>query len=528
MFYILYKLYQLIYIIKKFMNIYDDKNKIDNDYCKSLKDTIFNSGCIGIKFSQWILSKMRSEPSTNCNFAIEYFEDLFDDCPRHSWKLASKNFKKSFKFNIEDIIDINSIKLIASGSIGQIYSANLIRPYKLEVLSNNKNLNKKDSKFNNSSNKLNYEVMYIRKVAIKIKHPNVNKEADVYSKIFNFLSYIQKNSYLKKKFYLHFDFDDFMENITQQINLNNEMFNSNILRKNFENNDCVYIPKVLFSSKNVLISEFIEGNDFNELTEYNQLKLSLNYIAMINKMCIVDNFVHGDLHHKNWKPLLVNDNNRYHLDNIDAKNNSINNASNENNENKPKKYKIVIYDLGICFKSEDETFMRELFEVFESGNTDKLAEVALKGISKPKNSNICTEDIKELVTNTVDNFQKKALDVINITNNLNKVLSEHNLKLSTVALNMCVMFTLIDHTLKRQNIIGGNIAPNHYYNILKSKQLDLIAYCKTNNSYQDLVVFLEEKIKRLSALNKDKLEIFIKRSQDSYLSLDLPSDSDEE
>ena len=138
------------------------------------------------------------------------------------------------------------------------------------------------------------------------------------------------------------------------------------------------------------------------------------------------------------------------------------------------------------------------------------------------------EDVKELVTNTVDNFQKKALDVINITNNLNKVLSEHNLKLSTVALNMCVMFTLIDHTLKRQNIIGGNIAPNHYYNILKSKQLDLIAYCKTNNSYQDLVVFLEEKIKRLSALNKDKLEIFIKRSQDSYLSLDLPSDSDEE
>ena len=63
MFYTIYKLYQLIYIIKKFANIYNEDTIVNNDYCLDLKESILNAGCIGIKFSQWILSKMRSEPT---------------------------------------------------------------------------------------------------------------------------------------------------------------------------------------------------------------------------------------------------------------------------------------------------------------------------------------------------------------------------------------------------------------------------------------------------------------------------------
>ena len=88
------------------------------------------------------------------------------------------------------------------------------------------------------------------------------------------------------------------------------------------------------------------------------------------------------------------------------------------------------------------------------------------------------------------------------------------------------MFTLIDPTLKKQNIVGGNVEPNHYYNVLKAKQLDLIAYCRVNNAYSDLIEYLEDKVKRHSEMNKDHLQIFVKRSKDSYLSLDAPSDTD--
>ena len=492
MFYTIYKLFQLIYIIRKFANIYNEDTLVDEEYCNNLKTAILNAGCIGIKFSQWILSKMRSEPSTNCNVAIEYFEDLFDNCPTHDWEIAKKSFYNTYKIDIYSIIKCDTLELIASGSIGQIYYAELINPYKFEYY-----------KLDPDTNKIKINKKIINKVAIKIKHPNVNYEAKIYNNIFKFLTYIQQNQHLKKSFHLHFDFNDFIDNIIQQIDLNNEMFNSNIIRKNFENNNCVYVPKVLFSSENILISEYIKGDEFDDLTEYNQLKVSLNYIAIVNKMCIVDNFVHGDLHHKNWKPLAMYDNN-----------------------NNIKNYKIILYDLGICFSCEDKDFMRDLFDVFESGDIDGLSEVVLRGIIKPDNNTLTNEDIRELVVNTVDTFQKKALDVINVTNNLNYALSDYNLKLSATALNLCVMFTLISHTLKRQNIVGGSVEPNHYYNILKAKQLDLIAYCKVNNAYQDLVVYLEDKVKRHSKMNKANLQIFIKRSKNSYLSLDAPSDSD--
>ena len=492
MFYTIYKLYQLVYIIKKFANIYNDITLVNEEYCHDLKESILNAGCIGIKFSQWILSKMRSEPTKNCSFAIDYFEDLFDNCPTHDWEIAKKIFYKTYKMNMDSIVKEDTIELIASGSIGQIYYAELITPYVFEYF-----------KIDTKTNKIRIHKKIINEVAIKIKHPNVNSEASIYSSIFRFLSYIQKNQHIKKNFHLHFDFNDFIDNIIQQIDLNNEMFNSNIIRKNFENNDCVYIPKVLFSSENVLISEYIKGEEFEDLTDYNQLKVSLNYIAIINKMCIVDNFVHGDLHHKNWKPLSMSD-----------------------GDNNIKNYKIILYDLGICFKSEDKTFLRDLFDVFESGNIEGLSKVVMRGIIKPENSTLSEDDIRDLVVNTVDTFQKKALDVINVTNNLNDALAKHNLKLSSSALNLCVMFTLIDHTLKKQNIVGGNVEPNHYYNVLKAKQLDLIAYCRVNNAYSDLIEYLEDKVKRHSEMNKDHLQIFVKRSKDSYLSLDAPSDTD--
>lgn len=494
MFYILYKLYQLISIIKKFSNVYDSTYIIDDDYCLNLKDSILNSGCIGIKFSQWILSKMRSEQGINCKFVVDYFEDLFDDCPKHKFEYSKKIFKKTFKLNIGELIDENSIKLIASGSIGQIYKAKLLIPHKVNRVI------KKEGKIDYQ----NYDIKY---VAIKIKHPNVDSEASTYNKIFNFLSYLQKWNSLKNKFHLHFNFDDFINNILEQIDLNNEMFNSNIFIKNFENNNCIYIPKVIYSSKNILVSEYINGVDFETLTDYNQLKVSLNYIGLINKMCIIDNFVHGDLHHKNWKPLPVFNSKKNNYD-----------------------YKIILYDLGICFKSHDKEFAKDLFEVFEIGDIDNLGKTLIRGIIKPPNCTFTSEDIKEILVSAIDNFKKKSLDVINITNNLDITLSKHNLKLADITLNLSIMFTLVDHTLKKQNIVGGNVEPNHYYNILKAKQLDLISYCNVNNSYQDLVVYLEDKIDRHSKLHKDDLEIFIKRSQNSYLSLESPSDieSDEE
>ena len=52
---------------------------------------------------------------------------------------------------------------------------------------------------------------------------------------------------------------------------------------------------------NIIVSSFEDGSYIDEISEYQRCKVALNLLCLVHNMCMVDNFMHGDLHIKNWK-----------------------------------------------------------------------------------------------------------------------------------------------------------------------------------------------------------------------------------
>ena len=117
-----FKIINLIYYITC-----NDITSFDNKKLNKLKLQLIDNGAIAIKFMQWFLSKKISENDNgDYDYIIDVFNDLFDNCPHHSLQETEDLFLKNFKVDMKDIIDYSSLKVIGSGSIGQVYKAKLL------------------------------------------------------------------------------------------------------------------------------------------------------------------------------------------------------------------------------------------------------------------------------------------------------------------------------------------------------------------------------------------------------------------
>ena len=154
---------------------------------QNLKKLIFSCGSIYIKLFQWYISKLKSNiiddfkiiEKTNTNKFINYFEDIFENCPHHSLEHTQEIFKNSIcNTNIEDYVDITTLKVIASGSIGQIY-------YARRAIDN-------------------------IEIAIKVKHPDIAQNLNNQLTIIKLFKFAQSFKYIKNKFKLIFNIDDFL------------------------------------------------------------------------------------------------------------------------------------------------------------------------------------------------------------------------------------------------------------------------------------------------------------------------------
>ena len=288
-------LYLFIKIIFKFKYIFEDENLLNNkNYIKDLKNNILNCGCISIKFTQWIVSKLKgSDNNQKYKKIIDDLEDLFENCNIHSLEYTKEIFKSSFNCDMESIIDIDSLETIASGSIGQIYKAKF----------------KKNNIFN-----------FDKEIVIKVKHPDIEYVKNYQMWVINVLKLIQKNNYYKNKLQLHINFSDFIDTLNKQIDFNVESINCKKFYDIYKDNKFVVVPRIFKHNSDVIISSFEEGEYFFNISEYQMNKVSINLLALVTDMALIQNFMHGDMHIKNWKVRKF-----------------------ENN------YQIILYDFGICF-----------------------------------------------------------------------------------------------------------------------------------------------------------------------------------
>jgi predicted unusual protein kinase regulating ubiquinone biosynthesis (AarF/ABC1/UbiB family) len=504
--YILKLFYQIknLYNIKTHINnIYktfqndeiDDTNEINNQLklFESLKQLIFNSGSLYIKFFQWYISKLKSiiinndvnivdSPEKNLEIKntlkfINYFEDIFEQCPYHTLEHTINVFKESmYGISIEDYVDITTLKPIASGSIGQIYYAK----------------RKRDG----------------IDIAIKVKHPNIEKDLENQYELIKLFKIIQSISYLRAKYNLLFNIDDFLEDINLQCDFNNEANNTNLFIKNFKDSShFIVFPEPLYQSKDLLISKYIEGNNVNSLTDMQKYQTSINFICFFEQMLFVDNFIHGDLHCKNWKV-------RY----------------NEETKNT----QMIIYDCGICFKNIYPDLTHRFWLSLIHYDIDTLIILLKEFIKYSNDINIINfndekfntkfdSDIKIILIEIV----KKSMGTSIIMNSILNFFRNNNIIIHKFLLNFTILVCVIEEYMKSNNLIDKNINRNtSLFEIINDCQLDIIAFSDVKKCYPKLKEIFKlqmkdnfQKYKHNSETNNLKNNINDKRTLFSSISL---------
>ena len=455
MFTYLYKIYnqlKTLYTIKTHIeNIYkieivDVENQLINEnknekrrleLLQSLKNIIFKSGSLYIKFFQWYISKVKANiihiDTTESKISIKlinYFEDIFEQCPYHELEHTINIFKESMLgIELKDYIDISTFKPIASGSIGQVYYGK----------------RKRDG----------------LEVAIKVKHPTIEKDLENQYELITILKYIQSIHYFKMKYNLIFNIDDFLEDINLQCDFNNEANNVKQFIENFkESSDYVIFPKILFQSNDILISEYVEGESVSTLSDMTKFKTSLNFISFFYQMLFVDNFIHGDLHCKNWKI-------RY-------------------NET-TKLTQMIIYDCGICFQNSNTKLTTDFWFALINYDIDKLIEI-LKDFIKINNDLTIPYFINKTFDEDVSFIFKDMINDSMGTSLIMKILLDvfrnNNLIIHKFLLNFTIFMCVIEEYMKQNNLISKTINKNiTMFDVINDSQLDIIAFCESNKCY---------------------------------------------
>lgn len=96
--------------------------------------------------------------------------------------------------------------------------------------------------------------------------------------------------------------EHFVAGIIDQTNLKLEAENSTRFRENFADDDMVIFPKVHedLSGERVMVMEFVRGKKVDALGEGDHADTASRVGSMFLKMCLIDGFVHADLHPGNF------------------------------------------------------------------------------------------------------------------------------------------------------------------------------------------------------------------------------------
>jgi len=389
--------------------------KNDDIWIHRLKKVIDNSGFMMIKCIQWIL------PSYNLLYPdtklyIE-FKKYYDQCYIHDIKYTEKLYYEEFhKFIYEDY---NIIKILGSGSIGQVYL--------LENIHTNS------------------------KYAFKVLHPNVEQEYYIFSSFIKitlcFINY--------KRFLPINDFNDFINGIKDQLNLNKE---SNHCKNmyNIYKGSSISIPRVYYNSNKCIMMEYLDGEDFDTkvLGEYLSYKYLMKLVIFTNNSCLND-ICHGDIHNGNWK---IKDD------------------------------KLIIYDFGYCFKMDYEEY--NIINVLISKDDKKdINKIFFEYyLDKPYNKHLDKEIILSKIHHILDKYEKtKPPKLYRYIQILMKFCLENDLTISTTCLNGLLLFLQLIEIFDKVKILESEATYESYL-------IDIINHCKSDNIAPKLVKYCEEKI----------------------------------
>jgi len=403
-----------------------------------LKSRIFACGSLYVKFLQWYISKLKSNTlnnqgliyTPNLEAFVAYFEDIFENCPFHRLEDTQAIFAGEGGMTgimLENYVHMDTLKKIASGSIGQVYYAR-----------------------RQSDN---------REVAIKVKHPDIANNLAEQISLIRMLSYIQSFKWIRRRYNLIFSIDDFLADINQQCDFNNEAENNKKFRENFKaSQDFVIFPEVLFQSEDVLVSEFMPGQDFTSLSPMQQHMTAISFVCFLYQMLFIDNFIHGDLHCKNWKVQI-----------LDADTSS--------------KVRIVVYDTGICFMNRDSNLTRVFWIAL--GKYDlKALNIALRSfiINDSSGNTITNEEVFNEIDKMFETILKNSFGTSMVIKSIINYCSSRNILIDKFLLNLSITVCLLEDFFRKTDMVDRekNNSNNGVamYDIINENVLDIITFLK--------------------------------------------------
>ncbi|MFC3152373.1 ubiquinone biosynthesis regulatory protein kinase UbiB [Litoribrevibacter euphylliae] len=224
-------------------------------------------GPIFIKFGQILSTRRDLMPDD----IAEELKLLQDRVPAFSSAIAKSIIENSLKTKIDDVFDEFSEEALASASVAQVHTAKL------------KNGDE---------------------VVVKVIRPNlvptISKDISVMKLMASLLeTYWSEGKRLHPKQIV----EDYEHTIYDELDLQKEAANGSQLRRNFENSELLYVPKIYwdFTRTSVLVMERISGIPVADVDELLEQKTNMKILAergveIFFTQVFRDSFFHADMH----------------------------------------------------------------------------------------------------------------------------------------------------------------------------------------------------------------------------------------
>ena len=417
------------------------------------------NGSFVIKFIQWIVNNYNSIDNKDIKFLVTIFSNFFENNTIHSIEYTYNLINKDFDTNFHKNFIIDNDYKIKSGSIAQIYKIKCIDNFYY-----NNTLFLKDNIY-----------------AFKIIHPNIKYQ---FYFPYQFLYYFNK-IFLNKMF----NIQNFYKNFILQTNMNTEYNNIEYFFNEYIDNPIIVIPKPFFSSNNILIMEFIEGEIYNEKMS----NISNKYIFTILNLFYFDmiyfkKYIHCDLHIYNWKI-------------INYKSNILDNL------------KIVIYDFGFVVKnnkkiSNNFKYLNYNYNLYNISNDKELINnIILEFYNFYYKTNITKDKFLSFWDINFETFHYCNSDLLMdvLINKLYNITYNNNLIFENNLPEILLVTQLLSYNMSRYTTKG-------------SKILDELILCKNIcnkfNIFQELMVYYNN---ILSYYINNEIIIYTNNYFDTYL-----------
>lgn len=457
---LIYRLYKYDEYLKE-NNNEDNENKID-----VIIDNIQSCGCVMIKFTQWLLPIIESIYFSNTENPIWFqkLEKFYENCNNNDIAYVKQKYYEMFQENFDNKYEL--IDSIGSGSIGEAFLIET-KPIKSYIKKN--------------------------RFVMKVKHPGIEDDIQTFDNILNLLFKIH---YIKNKFlsYLPIDYKYFIKQFKEQSDFVSEANNLSLFSYYYKDNNHILIPKVINSSYDIIIMEYISGENINniDINQYQKYKLLSLFFSFVKNNQHILNFNHGDLHIGNWKINKMNE-----------------------------EYKIVIYDFGYCFHCPYEFIENiDIFtETFSHDNDNDLNEDKnnIFILTKSLVINPGDENFNTKINNYIDINFRDLYDCKSNPSSLLRFINEfcitNNYYLHPITLQSIIVWIQIYDKLTKLDIVEGNNNNKKSFNTV----IELISLNDSLEIFSDLNKYFRNSIDKNKYKNEELFETNLDENLESEL-----------